>query len=236
MALNTFSSPLQRLKKIDMLEIFILTLPLSLAAAISVSSILVFFTIMVAKEKQLENGFAFMAGGVLAYCAIIVLMLLPFGKAAPAAPKHAEIQAVADFILAGLCFLFVIKDFFEKKAFEKKDKNKKRRSALSYLGIGALMRVVSANTLPPFIAAIKDVLGAHLSIESSVILCLIIILTSMLPMIIPWMLFLVDKEKAVDFINPASRFLEKNKRTLNNTVLAVIAVYLVMHGFMHLWG
>lgn len=233
--MNTFSSHLQRLNKIDMFEIFKLTLPLSLAAAISVSSILGFFTIMVAKEKQLENGFAFMVGGILAYCAIIIFVLLPFSKAAPAgAPQHAEMHAVADFILAGLCFLLVIKALFKKDDAEKKKETKILGGVFAYLGMGALMRIASANTLPPFIGAVKDVLGAHLSIESSVILCSLIILISMSPMIIPWLLFLVNKEKAIDLINPAGQFLEKNKRMLNNTVLSVIAVYLVIHGFIHL--
>jgi len=76
--------------------------------------------------------------------------------------------------------------------------------------------------------------GAHLSVESTVVLSTLIILTSMFPMVIPWLLFLFNKEKAVALINPVSRFLEKNKKKISNTVLVVIAVYLVMHGFKRL--
>jgi hypothetical protein len=218
-----------------MFEIFITTLPLSLAAAISVSSILVFFTIMVAKEKQIENGLAFIVGGIISYAIITILVLFSFGQAAPAgAPKHVEMHAIADFVLAGLCVLLVIKAFFKKDDSEKKKEAKIPGGAFAYLGIGALMRAGSANTLPPFIAAVKDVSGAHLSVESTVVLCTLIILTSMFPMVIPWLLFLFNKEKAVALINPVSRFLEKNKKKISNTVLVVIAVYLVMHGFKRL--
>lgn len=218
-----------------MLQVFISTLPLSLAAAVSVSSILVFFTIMVAKEKQLENGLAFITGGVLAYTAILLIVLFSFGKAAPAgAPKHEEIHAVADFILAGLCALLVVKSFIKKDTGEKKKETKIPGGAFAYVGIGALMRAASANTLPPFIAAVKDVSGAHLSVESTAILSVLIILITMFPMIIPWLLFVLNREKAIALINPVSRFLEKNKSKISNTVLIVITIYLAMHGFKHL--
>jgi hypothetical protein len=218
-----------------MSEIFITTLPLSLAAAVSVTSILVFFSIMVAKEKQLENGLAFMLGGIIAYTAVLLVVLFSFDKAVPAgAPKHQEIHAIADFILAGLCALLVVKSFFKKDKKDKEKESKVPGGAFAYLGIGALMRAASANTLPPFVAAVKDVSAAHLAVGSSVILCVLIILITMSPMIIPWLLFVFNKEKAIALITPVSRFLENNKAKISNTVLIVIAVYLAMHGFKHL--
>jgi hypothetical protein len=218
-----------------MLELFINTLPLSLAAAISVSSILVFFTIMVSKEKQVENGLAFIVGGILAYSVIAFLVMFSFGKAAPVgAPKHQEVHAIADFVLAGLCALLVFKSLIKKNSEEKKKETKVPGGAFAYFGIGALMRAGSANTLPPFIAAVKDVSGAHLSIESSAIMCMVMILISLFPMIIPWLLFLFNKEKAVALINPVSSFLEKNKAKISNTVLIIITIYLAMHGFKRL--
>ncbi len=218
-----------------MLELFITTLPLSLAAAVSVTSILVFFTIMVAKDKQLENGLAFIVGGILAYTVILLIVLFSFSKAAPpGAPKHAEIHAIADFMLSGLCALLVIKSFIKKDATDKKKDKKVPGGAFAYLGIGALMRAASANTLPPFIAAVKDVSGAHLSVESSVVICVLIMFITMSPMIIPWLLFVFNREKAIAIINPISSFLEKNKAKISNTVLIVIAIYLATHGLKHL--
>jgi len=190
-----------------MLDLFISTLPLSLAAAISVTSILVFFTIMVGKDKQLENGLAFIVGGILAYSVILVIVLFSFGKAAPiGTPKHEEVHAIADFILAGLCALLVIKSLLKKDTAQKKKTTKVPGGALAYLGIGALMRAASANTLPPFIAAVKDVSGAHLPVESTVIMCVLIILISMFPMIIPWLLFVFNREKAIAITLVQNRF------------------------------
>jgi hypothetical protein len=211
------------------------TLPLSLAASASVTSILVFFAIMVEKERQLENGFVFIAGGLFAYSAIMVIVMLSFGRTAPAgSPRHQMIHAAVDFTLAGLCILFIIKSVFRKDAEANQEKSKKPRGLLAFFGLGALMRVASANTLPPFIASVNDVSAAHLSIESSVLMCVLIILISMFPMIIPWLLFVFNKEKAIALINPVSRFLENNKAKISNTVLVFIAVYLAQHGLKHL--
>jgi len=218
-----------------MWEIFIAALPLALAAAISVSALLVFFAILAAKEKQLENGLAFIVGGLISYAIIASLVMFSFGQAAPAgAPQHILLHAGADFVLAGLCVLLAIRAALKKDRGEKKKETRIPGGVLAYLGIGALMRAGSANTLPPFIAAIKDVSGAHLSVESSVILCALIILTSMSPMIFPWLLFLGNREKAVALINPVSRFLEKNKARISNAVLIVIAIYLAAKGFQRL--
>lgn len=210
------------------------TLPLSLAAAISVSSILVFFTIMVAKEKQIEKGFAFILGGILCYAIVTILVVVSFSKTAPAGtPQHAGIHAVANFILAALCILLVIRASLKKEDAEK-TKIDMPGGFFAYMGIGALMRAVSANTLPPFIAAVKEVSGAHLTIESSLILYAIILLTSMFPMIIPLLLFLFNKDKTVALITPVSHLLEKNKQMISNAVLIVIAIYMVMHGLTRL--
>ncbi len=218
-----------------MFEIIMMTLPLSLAAAVSVSSILVFFTIMVAKEKQVENGVYFIIGGLISYAVVAILVIFSLGKATPAgAPTHAGMHAITDFILAGLCLLLVIKALLKKEAVEKKKEAAMPGGAVAYLGIGALMRVASANTLPPFVAAIKEVSGAHLSREASITVCALVIFTSMLPMIIPLLLFVFNREKAVALITPVSSFLEKNKKIISNTVLIVIAVYLALHGFKQL--
>jgi hypothetical protein len=218
-----------------MSDLFMTTLPLSIAASISVTSILVFFAIMVEKERQLENGSVFIAGGVFAYLAIMIVVMLSFDRAAPASsPRHEEIHAVADFLLAGLCIFFVIKSFFKKDAALNEERPKKPRGFWAFFGLGALMRVASANTLPPFMAAINDVSAAQLSFGPSIFMCTLIILISMLPLLIPWLLFLLNREKAVILIKPAGAFLERHKTKISNTVLILIAVYLAQHGLEHL--
>ena len=67
-------------------------------------------------------------------------------------------------------------------------------------------------------------------------LYLMIILVSMAPMIIPLLIFMFNREKAVALILPVNNFLEKNKKRISITVLVVIAFYLALHGFHHLRG
>ncbi len=220
-----------------MIELLMATLPLSLAAAVSVSSILVFFAILVAKEKQIEHGFAFVLGGISCYAAIAAVVIFSCSAAAPpGSSHHPGLHAGGDFILSALCILLAIKEML-KKADAGKERNRALPGgAVAYFGIGALMRGASANTLPPFIAAVKDVSGAHLSSSSSMTLYLMIILVSMAPMIIPLLIFMFNREKAVALILPVNNFLEKNKKRISITVLVVIAFYLALHGFHHLRG
>ncbi|MEI8354845.1 MAG: GAP family protein [Deltaproteobacteria bacterium] len=220
-----------------MIELLMATLPLSLAAAVSVSSILVFFAILVAKEKQLEHGFAFVLGGISSYAAIAAVVIFSCSAAAPpGSPHHPGLHAGGDFILSALCILLAIKEMLKKADPGKEKKRDLPGGAVAYFGIGALMRGASANTRPPFIAAVKDVSGAHLSSSSSMTLYLMIILVSMAPMIIPLLIFMFNREKAVALILPVNNFLEKNKKRISITVLVVIAFYLALHGFHHLRG
>ena len=220
-----------------MANLFITTLPLSLAAAVSVSSILVFFTIMVAKEKQLEHGFAFVLGGISCYAAIAAVVIFSCSAAAPPGSSHHPVlHAGGDFILAALCILLAIKEMLKKTDPGKEKKRDLPGGTIAYFGIGALMRGASANTLPPFIAAVKDVSGARLPAASSLTMYLLIILVSMVPMIIPLLIFMFNREKAVALIMPVNEFLEKNKKRISIVVLAAIALYLALHGFHHLRG
>jgi hypothetical protein len=218
-----------------MLQTFVVTLPLALAASVSVTSLLLFFSILVAKDKQVENGLAYIAGGVLAYAAMAVVVLFSFAKAAPAgSPHHGGVHAAADFILAALCVILVIKSYFEKGHPEEKKDFALPGGAFAYVGAGALVRIASANTLPPFIAAVKDVSGAHWGAAPSTVLCVLVILITMMPLILPWTLFLFNKKRALVLIGPVSLFLEKNKKMISNTVLVVIAFYMAFHGLKHL--
>lgn len=220
-----------------MADLFITTLPLSLAAAVSVSSILVFFAILVAKEKQLEHGCAFVLGGISSYAAIAAVVIFSCSAAVPpGSPHHPALHAGGDFILSALCILLVIKELLKKADPCKEKKRDLPGGAVAYFGIGALMRAASANTLPPFIAAVKDVSGAQIAWAPALTMYLLIILVSMAPMIIPLLIFMFNREKAVALILPVNNFLEKNKKRISIVVLVVIALYLALHGFHHLRG
>ena len=96
------------------------------------------------------------------------------------------------------------------------------------------MRIISANTLPPFIGAINEVSVAQLPGTEVVVLCMIIILITMSPIFIPYLLFLFNEQRALVVIAPVSVFLTKYKNTINSVVLILVVFYLGYHGYLDL--
>jgi len=221
-----------------MFETFLSTLPLSIASSISVTSILLFLAILVSGKNQVRNGFAFIVGGIITASIIIFIELFSIHKANPGASPNYVMHAVIDFVLAGICLLLLIMTFigWNKPEQEKKKDDKKSGGVFTYVIMGALIKLVSANTLPPFIGAIKEVAAAQLASAQVVVLCAIILLISMLPVIIPYLLFLFNQQRALVIIDPASTFLKKYKNFINSIVLGLVVIYLCYHGYSHLLG
>lgn len=218
-----------------MIETFLTTLPLSLAASISVTSFLLFFATLLAGDNQLRNGLAFIIGGIIANAGLTFVVLFSFGHAASASSSHHVItHAVVDFILAAICLLLVMLSLKKKEKPEKKKGSKPPAGIFAYAVSGAMIRLLSANTVPPYIDAVKEVSAAHLPVMSSAILCTLIMIIAMLPLIVIWLIFLFNKDRALAIINPAGRFLAKNKKTISNITLILIAFYLAFLGFKHL--
>lgn len=217
------------------MDLFLATLPLSLAASVSITSFLMFFATLLAPENQLRNGLTFIVGGFVANAGLALTILFSFGHAAPAsAPQHDVIHASINFTLAATCLILIILSIVKKDEPEKKKEVKLPGGVFAYMATGALMRLVSANTVPPFIDAIKDVSRAHLAVISSAILCTLIIIVTMSPLIAIWLIFLLNKEKAIALINPIGEFLVRNKKIISNITLILIAIYLIFLGFKHL--
>ncbi|MEI7726201.1 MAG: GAP family protein [Bacteroidota bacterium] len=221
-----------------MFETFLSTLPLSIASAISVTSILLFLAILVSGKNQVRNGLAFIIGGIITAVVITLVELLSIHKVNPGTSPDYAMHAVVDFVLAGICFLLLIITFigWNKPEQEKKKEDKKPGGVFTYIIMGALIKLVSANTLPPFIGAIKEVAAAQLGGTQVVVLCTMIILISMLPVIIPYLLFLLNQQKALVMIDPASVFLKKYKNLINSVVLTLVVFYLCYHGYIQLYG
>jgi hypothetical protein len=216
-------------------EIFLTTLPLSLAASISVTSFLLFFAPLLAPENQLRNGLAFIIGGIVANVGLTLVVLFSVGHAAPASsPHHGVIHASVNFTLAAICLILVLLSLKKKGAPKKKKANKTPGGFWTFIASGLVIRLLSANTVPPYIDAVKDVSGAHLPLIPSAVLCASILIVSMLPLIVIWLIFLFNKERALTIIHPCGRFLEKHKRSISNVTLVLIACYLVFLGFDHL--
>jgi hypothetical protein len=216
-------------------KIFLTTLPLSLAASISVTSFLLFFAILLAPANQLRNGLAFIVGGIVANAGLTVIVLFSFGHATPVGSSHHDIvHASVNFTLAAVCLVLVLLSLKKKDPSRKKNKSKMSGGIWAVVASGVLIRLLSANTVPPYIDAVKDVSGAHLPMMSSMVLCTSIMIISMLPLLVIWLVFLFNKERALAIIHPLGTFLEKHKKVINNVLLILIAFYMVFLGFHHL--
>ena len=213
-------------------EIFLTTLPLSLAASISITSFLVFFATLLAPENQLRNGLALIVGGIVANACLTLGVLFSFGHAAPASsPHHDVIHASVNFTLAAICLMLVMLSLKKKGVPKKKKESKTPGGFGTYMMSGLVIRLLSANTVPPYIDAVKDVSGAHLPLLPSAVLCSQIMIVSMLPLIVIWLIFLLNKERALAIIHPLGKFLEKHKKSISNVTLVLIGCYLVCLGF-----
>ncbi len=209
-------------------------LPMAVASAISVTSILLFLAILVSGENQVKNGFAFILGGCIALTAIAFIVVFPFTKADSGSSPDYVLHAIIDFVLAILCLVLVIRSWLHRHEVKPEKEVKNSGGFLKCLAMGLVIRVVSANTLPPFIGAIKDISGAKLTYSGDITICAIIILISMSTIILPYLLFIFNKKAARKIIDPMNVFLKKYKNIINNTLLIVVAVYLSYHGFIHL--
>jgi hypothetical protein len=207
---------------------------MAVASAISVTSILLFLAILVSGENQVKNGFAFILGGFISLTAITFIVVFPFTKADSGSSPNYILHAVVDFILAILCLVLVIRIWLQRHKVKPEKEVKKSGGFIKFLAIGLVIRVVSVNTLPPFIGAVKDISGSKMSLTVDIAICAIIILISMSTIILPYLLFIFNKKSARKIIDPVNTFLKRNKNIINGTLLLVVGVYLAYHGFKHL--
>jgi len=219
-----------------MSDIILTVLPLALASAISVTSILIFLAILVSGENQIKNGLAFIAGGVISCMLITAVVLFSFDKPDSGSTPDYLLHAIIDFAMAGICLFIVLWTFVGWNKPAKEKTVNKSGGFLKYLVFGFLIRLLSANTLPPFIGAVKDISAATLPIADDILLSSLIILISMSLIILPYLLFIFNRSRALVLISPVSAFLKSNKNLINVILLILVAFYLTWHGFLHLHG
>ena len=219
-----------------MLDVLLATLPLSVAAAVSATSFVIFFAILAGQSHQIRNGFAFLVGSFVANS--IIALLVVFVSASPPAAHsnpHNLGHAIGDFAIA-LLALVILGWKFHRNRHPKAAKDSVKPSGMLAYGIyGLVLRSLSANCLPPYLAAIHYAAVAHqLNGHEVLFSSLIINLVSLFPLISAFLLFALFRERALALLKPVSEFLDRNKDRIFYIVLAVVAAYLIAKGFGHL--
>lgn len=217
-----------------MSNVFISILPLAIASSLSVTSLPLFFAILISNEKQLKNGFAFILGGILALTIIAILIVLPLSVIDSGVLHHDILHAILDFGLALFCMILGLITWLKKGKSKAPTDAKKHSGAVKYFVYGMVIRLLSVNTLPPYIGSIKEITGLNLSLADEIILSSLVIFISMLTIILPFVVYIFNRETAKKLLNPLSNFLLKNKKTINISLLFLVSVYLCYQGFTRL--
>jgi len=188
---------------------------------------------MISGGKQIRNGFAFILGGLLTLSLIAFLIVFPLTFADSGSSHDQIIHAIIDFGLALLCVIMALRTWFNRNKIKTEKEVKKQGGVMKYFGIGMAIRLLSANTLPPFIGAIKEVSGSGILIGEKIMLCIAVILISMSTIILSYLMFIFNKEIAERILKPVNLFLRKNKNIISISLLTLVAVYLCYHGLLH---
>ncbi|MFA6035147.1 MAG: GAP family protein, partial [Myxococcota bacterium] len=149
-----------------MQQAIVKAVPLALATALSSGLFLFMVLILMKKERQLKNGLAFLAGVLLALAAVGTIMLLAVKQADAAEPhKKTLASVVVDLALGGFLLGLLIKTTLfpvPEKVREPGAQSSKPRPLYQYFIGGVVMRLLSLDTMPPFIGVTKNIAMSHL--------------------------------------------------------------------------
>ena len=217
-----------------MFEIIWITLPLALAASISPSCSVLFIQILSGKYHQRNHGLAFILGATLATIIVIAAALFSFGHVTVAHKPHSLARAVFDFTLALLSLYLLMSSFLDAKRTSAKPKAERAGGFLRYLFLGLWMKIINVNTLPPLVGAIHEVAEADMSIAYKGMVYAVIAALTVLPMLIPYILFLVSKRLTLSLVKPIAAYVDCNKTKIVRLVLLLVMILTVIHGVRNL--
>lgn len=219
-----------------MLEALAVAIPLALAASVSPTSYLLFFAVLASKDRAVRNGLAFLAGGTLAYGAImtVVLTVSPHARPGTAHAVHSTVHGIVDLALAAVTLAILAHVVTKAPSAGGAPQKAMPTSALAFFMYGAWLKLLSANTLPPYIAAVREISDAHLPVPQEATGYAVVLLVTMLPMGLPYVLFLFNQEKTLRVLEPVGSFLEGHKKIILATILCLVGVFLIYRGLLHL--
>jgi large-conductance mechanosensitive channel len=205
-------------------------LPLSLSAAISPTSFVLLIVIMSRNKNPVKGGLEFILGGICSLAVIGAAVILTI-KGADIFSRYdgRYLFPAIDFILGATAIILLIKYAFQKPS-QKKEKKPSTGSFTECFMAGFWMRLISSNTIPPFIGAVKAISVTKLSTGNIVLLHILNLTLALLPLIAPVALFMISPGLAFRIFMPVKNYLEKHERAILCIILAWLAWYFISAG------
>ena len=221
-----------------MSETIITILPLALASAISPADFVVLIKILAGAQHQRRNALAFILGGASMYVLVLVATVLAFEHSLGHPPvmhhPHNLDHAIVNFTLAGLAVFLFIRMLTaclpEKSIAEAKPAD----GPVSCYLLGLGMKLLSLNALLPFIGAVHEVSESGLWFDQRVVVFGMAIAIAILPMLVPFAVFLLNEQLALKLVVPIGNFIDRNKARVVKIALPLVAVIFCYHGFVYL--
>jgi hypothetical protein len=218
-------------------QLFIKVLPLSLASAVSPASLAVSLVLLGGKIHPRMKAFAYLLGGALVALAVTVLGLLLASRASPTTGPHAH--AVIDAVLGSLLLALgvvalAIKPRKDGRSLSGLDSQSERRQLGTCAFVGLLAMGLNVSSLVPFLAAVREVGRAVVSMEVKGVALGVAWMLLLLPMVLPLVIYLIAPNAAARILTPISIVATKYGRYLVAAICLILGSVFIWEGLQGL--
>ena len=209
-----------------MTDLVLKILPLSIAAAINPTGILVLVALLATSKRTA----LFLSAG---FCAVFIgfgAVVLTLGLRLELKPSATS--AVIDLVAAALIVYLGVRSLRKKPAAEGDDPAKKHRQLGSAGGFvaGIALAASDFSSIIPYLVALKDMALADAGAAASWTALAVFLVICLAPMVAPVVLVYAAPHSAERVLGPLRRTLQKHGGTIIAVVCFVIAAYLAVKG------
>lgn len=197
---------------------------LSLGAAINFP-VLALMATFLAQPKGLKKSTYLLIGSEIALLivGVVILILIPHYIGFDLRDKFSQ---EFDRVLGIILLLLAIYYFF-KKPSQKEEKPQKERSDWAFFVIGGILTITNLNSLVLYISVVKNIFQIT---DEAFFRFLLLLLSSIIVnimIIIPLVVAFVSPDLIDKVISPVNNFIQKYKRQIITSVLALLAILLL---------
>lgn len=209
-------------------------LPLAIATGLSTGLFLFLVMILMKGKRQAADSLSFVAGVTLALVAVAAIMMF-IAKPHDVTVHHPKSlsHAILDLALGATAIVLLIKTFMvrgEKKEKEKSGSRMDSWGPVQFFLAGFGMRLLSLDTMPPFISAVGKISIAHISGPEKMDLLVGSVIIGILPVLLPVLLFIISPVRAMAVLVPVKGFIERHKQVILRAILTLLGAYLAYSG------